>query len=106
YNQHYFEDLAAESARERDIWHRDLIARWISDNPPAGGSGWEPYPTSLRIINWIKWSLAGGTLPADALASLAVQARWLTRRLEWHLLGNHLFVNAKALIFTGLYFEG
>ena len=35
-----------------------------------------------------------------------MQARWLRRRLEWHLLGNHLFVNAKALIFVVLYFEG
>ena len=29
--------------------------------------------------------------------SLAVQARWLVHRLEWHLLGNHLLANAKAL---------
>ena len=35
-----------------------------------------------------------------------VQTRWLTRRLEWHILGNHLFVNAKALVFSGLFFEG
>jgi uncharacterized heparinase superfamily protein len=35
-----------------------------------------------------------------------VQARWLSRRLEVHLLGNHLFANAKALVFAGLFFEG
>ena len=28
------------------------------------------------------------------------------RKLEWHLLGNHLLANAKALIVAGLYFEG
>jgi uncharacterized heparinase superfamily protein len=38
--------------------------------------------------------------------SLAVQARWLRRHIEWHLLGNHLFVNAKALVFAGLFFAG
>ena len=38
--------------------------------------------------------------------SLAVQARWLTRRLEKHILGNHLFTNAKALVHAGLYFDG
>jgi uncharacterized heparinase superfamily protein len=38
--------------------------------------------------------------------SLAVQVRWLTGRLETHLLGNHLFANAKALVMAGLFFEG
>ena len=28
------------------------------------------------------------------------------KRCEWHLLGNHLFSNAKALIYAGIYFEG
>jgi uncharacterized heparinase superfamily protein len=37
---------------------------------------------------------------------LAVQAHWLSRRIEWHLLGNHLFANAKALVFAGAFFEG
>jgi hypothetical protein len=35
-----------------------------------------------------------------------VQARYLFRRLEFHLLGNHLLANAKALVFAGLYFQG
>ena len=38
--------------------------------------------------------------------SLLTQARWLNQNLEWHLLGNHILANAKALIFAGLYFEG
>lgn len=106
YNQHYFEDLIARDWRAREEWHLPLITRWIEENPPPNGSGWEPYPTSLRIINWIKWSLCGGVLSDAARASLAVQTRWLARRLEWHLLGNHLFINAKALIYAGLYFVG
>jgi uncharacterized heparinase superfamily protein len=40
------------------------------------------------------------------LNSLAVQADWLRRRLEHHLLGNHLFANAKALVFAGAFFVG
>ncbi len=106
YNQHYFDDLNAEAANERIEWHKALIGDWVSANAPDQGSGWEPYPTSLRIVNWIKWALAGNALPEEAIASLAVQTRWLTRRLEWHLLGNHLFANAKALIFAGLHFTG
>jgi uncharacterized heparinase superfamily protein len=106
YNQHYFDDLNARDAVHRREWHGELIADWLAGNPPAEGSGWEPYPTSLRIVNWIKWALAGHALPAAALQSLAVQTRWLRQRLEIHLLGNHLFANAKALVFAGLFFEG
>lgn len=106
YNLHYFDDLIAEGAAGRSAWHRALIARWIAENPPPSGSGWEPYPVSLRIVNWIKWVLGEHEPTEDMLHSLAVQARWLERRLEWHLLGNHLFANAKALIFAGLFFAG
>jgi uncharacterized heparinase superfamily protein len=106
YNLHYFDDLNAEGAAARVDWHRALIARWIDENPPAVGNGWEPYPVSLRIVNWVKWSLTGNRLENGWMQNLAVQARWLRRRLEWHLLGNHLFANAKALVFAGAYFAG
>lgn len=106
YNQHYFDDLNAEGWQGRAIWHDGLIDAWITGNPPGEGTGWEPYPTSLRIINWIKWALSGSVLPDGALDSLAIQTRWLVQRMEWHLLGNHLFANAKALVFAGLFFEG
>lgn len=106
YNQHYFDDLNAVGAPERAEWHIALIADWLAQNPPSRGTGWEPYPTSLRIVNWIKWALAGKSLSREAVQSLAIQTRWLSRRLEYHLLGNHLFSNAKALVFAGLFFEG
>jgi uncharacterized heparinase superfamily protein len=106
YNLHYFDDLNAVGASERVDWHQELVARWIAENPPGTGGGWEPYPTSLRIVNWIKWAWAGNPLGSAAHQSLAVQTRWLRRRLEIHLLGNHLFANAKALVFAGCYFQG
>lgn len=106
YNLHYFDDLTSEDAATRSAIHCALIERWIVENPPAHGSGWEPYPVSLRIVNWIKWLLAGNIPLQGMLNSLATQADWLTQRLEYHLMGNHLFVNAKALVFAGLFFEG
>lgn len=106
YNLHYFDDLNAAGAQDRGAWHRVLITRWIAENPPSRGVGWEPYPLSLRMVNWVKWTLAGNPLDAAARHSLAVQVRWLCRRLEYHLLGNHLFANAKALVFAGCCFEG
>lgn len=106
YNLHYFDDLNAREAEDRLEWHRNLIHRWIAENPPGSGTGWEPYPTALRIVNWIKWSLAGNALHTKWRHSLAVQARWLARHMEWHLGGNHLWSDAKALVFAGLFFEG
>jgi len=106
YNQHYFDDLHAASASARRDWHLALIARWIAENPAAQGEGWEPYPLSLRLVNWGALALSGVPLPETAWASMAVQARWLMQRLEWHLLGNHLFANAKALMFAGILFDG
>lgn len=106
YNLHYFDDLNAADAAVRVAWHRALVSRWIVENPPAAGNGWEPYPLSLRLVNWIKWLAAGNAPEAGMVDNLAVQARWLTKRLEWHLLGNHLLANAKALVFAGTFFAG
>jgi uncharacterized heparinase superfamily protein len=106
YNLHYFDDLNSADASARRRWHERLVQRWIDENPPGEGIGWDPYPVSRRMVNWIKWSLAGNLLTPIARQSLAVQARWLNRRIESHLQGNHVFANAKALIFAGLYFDG
>jgi uncharacterized heparinase superfamily protein len=106
YNQHYFDDLNALNAAARLTWHVALVEDWIAQNPPGQGNGWEPYPLSLRVVNWVKWALSGAALPPSAEHSLAVQVRWLTMRLENHLLGNHLFANAKALVMAGLFFDG
>lgn len=83
-----------------------LIYRWIAGNPPRRGIGWEPYPTSRRIVNWIKFALAGGVLPDEAMASLATQAECLLGCLEKRVLANHILANAKALFFAGSFFEG
>lgn len=106
YNLHYFDELSAPSGEDRAAWRRELVARWIAENPPGRGNGWEPYPISLRIVNWIKWALAGEQMEPAWLDSLAAQTRWLMQRIEWHLLANHLFTNAKALVFAGLFFSG
>lgn len=106
YNLHYFDDLRADEAASRSPWHRDLMRRWLMDNPPGTGNGWEPYPTSLRIVNWIGWTLAGNDPGTAIIDSLAIQARVLSATLEFHLLGNHLLANAKALVFAGCFFTG
>ena len=110
YNLHYFDDLNAINFEQRVLWHRELIQNWIENNPQGYGNGWEPYPSSLRIVNWIKWFLldlnANNNVMQEWLDSLVIQTRYLSQNLEYHLLGNHLFANAKALVFAGLFFKG
>uniref|UniRef100_UPI00404B5B4F heparinase II/III family protein n=1 Tax=Flavobacterium sp. TaxID=239 RepID=UPI00404B5B4F len=105
YNLHYFDCLnQLELENEEVQLQNNLISKWIRENPFGKGTGWEPYPTSLRIINWIKWHFKTNSLSAEAKLSLWNQVNWLAGRPEYHLLGNHLFINAKALLFACVIF--
>lgn len=106
YHVHYFDDLVAENAVHEESFHRLLIGKWIAENEPSNSPGWDSYPISRRVVNWIKFALRGGELNKQALSSLADQVQHLSRSIEWHLLGNHVLANAKALIFAGLFFKG
>jgi uncharacterized heparinase superfamily protein len=106
YNLHYFDDLRAADAPARRAEQRALLERWARENPPGSGIGWDPYPSSLRIANCVKWALAGGELGPELEQNLALQAELLSRRIEHHLQGNHLLANAKGLAFAGLFFAG
>ena len=106
YNLHYFDFLNGKNLEQTICVESWLVSDWIKANPPCKTIGWDPYPTSLRIINWIKWSHNVQRLPAGFVENLFLQTRWLRKRLEYHLLANHLFVNAKALVFSGVSFAG
>jgi uncharacterized heparinase superfamily protein len=106
YNLHYFDCLLQVDTSDNQLESQiSLIDNWIDNNPFGKGTAWEPYPTSLRIINWIKWHWQCGGLSHKAKLSLWNQIRWLNNRPEYHLLGNHLFLNAKALLFASAFFN-
>lgn len=105
YNLHYFDCLNQIEFENEGLIHQSLlISQWQRENPFGKGTGWEPYPTSVRIINWIKWHFKTNNLSAEAKLSLWNQVNWLASRPEYHLLGNHLFINAKALLFASAIF--
>jgi uncharacterized heparinase superfamily protein len=111
YHLHYFEylwDLEIEAARTAAL-------DWTLRHPLAPGQvGWEPYPTSLRLLNWCAFFFGehrerteADPALRDALwSSIWLQAEWLVRHLEIHLLGNHLLENGAALLLAGRCFEG
>lgn len=105
YNLHYFDDLNAIDSCERKSWHQDYIAAWIAANPIGVAPAWDSYPTSLRIVNWIKYLVRAGDCDVNVVESLSQQSQWLSQRIEHHLQANHLWANAKSLVFAGLYFE-
>ena len=105
YNLNYFEWLNQGEKLISGQEASQLISQWIDSNPPGSSRAWDSYPVSLRIINWIRFFLENGACEG-AHESLAYQARWLSSRLEIHLLGNHYLLNGVALIFSGLYFTG
>ena len=108
YNLHYQDDLNSVGAKDRGELLDSMIDDWIDGNPPLQGDGWEPYCISLRAVNWIKWfcQKPAPNISEDWVSSLGVQVSVLEQLLERHILANHLFANAKALVFAGAYFGG
>ncbi|MBI3488966.1 MAG: alginate lyase family protein [Acidobacteria bacterium] len=104
YNLHYFEYLASLSLRQG----RDLMEDWITNNRNPRSLGWDPYPLSMRLVHWFKWLSRHGEGNASSviLQSLYVQSGYLARNFEFHIQANHLFENAKALLWAGLVFDG
>ncbi|PXX88893.1 heparinase [Marinobacter vulgaris] len=105
YNLHYQDDLNAKGAESRFELCAQMVDAWIKGNPPLQGNGWEPYCLSLRIVNWVKWlsRVESDQVKPEWTRSLAQQADALEQQLEFHILANHVFANAKALIFVGVY---
>jgi Heparinase II/III-like protein/Heparinase II/III N-terminus len=106
YTLHYFRYLWGMPAEQGLA----LIMDWIGANPPGSSPGWDPYPISLRLREWIEWlaahpAIAGGAR-ARILGSLAHQAAVLSSRPEHHLMGNHLLENAVSLCWAGASLEG
>ena len=106
YNLHYFDFLNSKKSKTNEESQISLILNWIDSNPINQGIGWEPYPISLRIVNWIKWSIHKEKDDPIINKSICYQTRFLSRMIEHHISANHILANAKALIFSGLFFEG
>lgn len=104
YNLHYLHDISIFNENgSAPAFAEDLIWSWVKNNQSASSVGWEAYPTSLRLVNILKFytSPASAKPSGEVLMSLISQANCLFKNLEYHILANHLFVNAKALVFCG-----
>ena len=102
YNLNYFEYLNQEN-----LTHTQGIAliRAYIQAYPTLKTGLEPYPTSLRNINWIKFLSKYQIQDAEIDGFLKAQYVRLMDNLEYHLMGNHLLENAFSLLFGAYYFR-
>jgi uncharacterized heparinase superfamily protein len=114
YNLNYLDFLNTDLRAPQHRFHLrralDVAQDWCAQNTSGREVGWEPFPLSLRIVNWLKFlirnaeraeDLGEGKTVQTLLTSLRLQTLALEARLETHLLANHLIKNIKALLFAG-----
>lgn len=102
YNLNYFDYLNQPnlSPKEGLALIHDFIQQIANSK-----DGIEPFPTSLRMVNWIKF-LRRFQLREELIdRSLWQQLIHLNANLEYRLMGNHLLENAVSLLFGAYYFE-
>ena len=102
YNLNYFDFLNQENiSKETGL---QLIQDFIK-NDATLKDGKEPYPISLRGINWVKF--LSNNQVKDELINNTLYFHYciLFKNLEYHLLGNHLLENAFSLLFGAYYFQ-
>lgn len=102
YNLNYFEFLnqkkiAAESGL---LLIEDFIKKKASLKDAL-----EPYPLSLRGINWVKFLSQHKIIDPAINSCLFNDFQRLKDNLEYHLLGNHLLENGFSLLFAAVYFR-
>lgn len=97
YNLTYFEYLK----EKEDV---NLIYDFV-ENIESVKDGLEPFPISLRGINWIKFLTKKRIKDQKIGDSLYAQYYILMDKLEYHLLGNHLLENGFSLLFGAYYFQ-
>ncbi len=120
YNLHYFEYAfpIIQAYRDKgDAGYIDKLKRimlaWIRQNPRGSGTiGWDPYPTAMRLTNWLSvYTYLESEIKKDIdFNRLFIRSVWeqydsLAHHLEKDLLSNHYFENLKALLLCSLFFK-
>jgi len=98
YNLNYFDFINQKEINKEDVLQ--LIQSYIKKEN-ALKDGKEPYPVSLRIINWLKFLYIHKINDPEINNFILGDLKNLEDNLEYHLLGNHLLENAFALTLGG-----
>lgn len=98
YNLNYFSFLNEQGLSDNQ--KRLLLENFYSydDNPLLNHS----YPISVRVVNVSKYLSRVRVSSSVIVGGLEEDLRFLSKNLEFHLLGNHLLENAFALFIGGM----
>ncbi len=100
YNLNYFDFIHTIDKNEA----LDLVEDF-NKSKRANSIGLDPYPISLRNINLIKLYSKNKETDGFLIDELFNDYKVLTKKIEYHLLGNHLLENGFSLLFGAYFFE-
>lgn len=102
YNLNYFDFLHQENiSKEEGLKLIQLFCDFKDKHKDA----YEPYPISLRGINWVKFLSKHKINDFDINQQLYNDFLRLESKIEYHILANHLIENAFSLLFGAYYFK-
>jgi hypothetical protein len=102
YNLNYFDFLHQPQI---SIQEATLLIDDFCREAASRKEGTEPYPISLRGINWIKFFTYHQINDSRYNTVLYSHYYSLAKSIEYHLLGNHLLENGFSLLFGAYYFR-
>ena len=100
YNLNYFDFLNQEKINQNEI---DQILLSFKKNYKTNIYGNQAYPTSLRIMNLMKY-MSKFNCYEKYISIVKNDVSRLINNIEYHIDGNHLFENAFALYFASFLF--
>ncbi len=107
FNLHYFDYLMQNDiSKENGV---ELIYSWIDefDNKNHKKDALHSYPTSLRLVNWLKFINKYSLYNDEKIKqSVLYQISFLFQNMEFDLMANHLLTNLLSLKFSLSFISG
>jgi uncharacterized heparinase superfamily protein len=99
YNLNYFDFIHRMDTKEALLWMKNYArCATLKD-------GLEPYPTALRIMNWIWFILENEVEDKELHDFVFSDAYRLSKNIEYHILANHVLEDALAMCTAALFFD-
>jgi uncharacterized heparinase superfamily protein len=99
YNLQYFDFLMDDAVKDE---YKIAIINDFCLSLKNKSISLEPYPVSLRLVNWIIYASKKNYTSPFFTKTLKNQIDYLEQNLEFHIQANHLLENYIALCFSGL----
>jgi hypothetical protein len=99
FHRHYFEVLRSDNS-----FNLDFLEHWFESRNKYKQQG-SSYIESRRVVNLIFFYLRTSKLSEAYLSEVYSRFIFISKNIEFHLGGNHLITNLKALLIGACFFE-